>query len=126
MATLKQAREAKQLTQQALADLVNMTNVEICNIERGRCFPHPINRERIEAVVGVVDWVSTRLLGGVSFGFREGDSPEDLVMKRILEFIQSAQRSEVPGRIQFIRDILSNVESQQHTSKKERKKARKK
>ncbi|GAA5521773.1 hypothetical protein Asal01_01718 [Fodinibius salicampi] len=56
---LKRARVRKGLTQEQLAFVAGITNVTISNIENGQVKPNPTTREKIEKVIGSVDWERT-------------------------------------------------------------------
>ena len=53
---LRQTRKANNLTQQALADLTGLTQATINNLEIGRHKAWQITREKIQAVLGKVDF----------------------------------------------------------------------
>lgn len=56
---LRTARVRKKLSQQQLAYVAGITNVTISNIETGMTQPAPETREKIEKVLGPIDWSKT-------------------------------------------------------------------
>ena len=62
MNDLKQVRIDHRLKQYELAELAGISNVQLCNIEKGKCSARPDTRERIEAVLRCqIDWISAKV-----------------------------------------------------------------
>lgn len=109
---LKEARKAKGLTQIELAEAVSTTQTVISYLEAGHRFPIKKIREGIERALGKkVDWIGTRLQGAIRSGFYEEDeTAEDMIVKAIFEFIQSAQTQERSYRFQFLKQLIKELE----------------
>ena len=118
MKLLKEAREAKGLTQTELAELVEANGLklkqnQISALELGKRFPRPATRKGIEDVLGVeIDWVTTRMQGPISLGYAENESPEDGMLRSLFVYFKSAQRSEVQGRIKFVKQVVKRFEKE--------------
>lgn len=56
---LRVVRARKRLTQLQLARLTGITNITVSKIENGVVRPHNSTKNKIEEVVGVVDWERT-------------------------------------------------------------------
>lgn len=55
--TLKEARKGRGYTQKELAEIIGVSYVAVSLIERGRLFPKPKTRHRIEAVLNMdIQW----------------------------------------------------------------------
>ncbi len=94
---LIKARAIKNLSQAQLADLVDMTQSQISNIEQGRNFPHATTRYKIEEVLGCpIDWMAMRLSGGKNnlTAIPENESDEDRVIREMEVFINSATKDQ--------------------------------
>ena len=87
---VKELRKKKGLTQQKLADMINVTKVSICCYEKGTRFP---NLETFYDLVEKLDTTPDYLLGMDRKVVSEGDEPYiSIVQKEELEFIVESRK----------------------------------
>ena len=78
MNTLHEARTAKGLSLEKLSNLTGITPTNIHFLEHGKQFPNSKTRERLEKVLGRLDWFSTT---GVKLRSGSYQECEDLLHK---------------------------------------------
>lgn len=102
---MKQLRQQKGLSQTELAELTGLSQVAISLIEQGKTKPRKASKQKIEKVLGPVDWpvIYKEPVGEMS----AWDAGEKKVRKVLHDAIMSCQRSE---RRQFIERIQSYLD----------------
>lgn len=111
--TLAEARQRKNMTQNQLAELTDMTQTQLSRIESGWCFPFQSSREKINKVLGVeVDYVSTRLQKPCHRGFMENETEEDTIYRTITTYIKSGQMADRPIRFKVIEQFIIQLRQQ--------------
>lgn len=63
MLTLKAARIKNNWTQEQLAEACSITTVTISNLERGVTRPQKSTRNKLESILGAIDWTATENQG---------------------------------------------------------------
>lgn len=107
---LREVRLGKGLFQNQLAELAGTTPAVINYIENGHRYPTKKIRQNIEAVVGEVDWIMTRLQGAIISGYPENETTEDQITKAVFSFISSAQTVEQGYCFDFLKALLNQME----------------
>lgn len=110
METLRVKRMQAGISQKQLSELAGLTTVTVNCIEKGKRYPNDDTRQRIESIVGEVNWMSTRLQGTVSMAHGENDSPEDKVIKVIYEYINSSAQQSEQKRFDFLKEYIARFE----------------
>jgi transcriptional regulator with XRE-family HTH domain len=83
---IKQAREDKGLTQEKLAESLDVSNAYISKIERGKT---PINLERLSAICGVLEESAEYLLNGAN------SSSRDYLRNEIMEMLEGCSAEKI-------------------------------
>lgn len=89
---LRLAREAAGLTQERLADLLGVDQVQISKWERGNTQPRMDRLQRIGAAVGYLDWLLTGEGKAPTRARRTGLPMEEATIERPLRSSQQPKR----------------------------------
>ncbi len=109
--TLREARQEKGLSQEALAAITGLTQVTVSLIETGKVAPQAATRRRIEKALGVrVNWLQTKGLRS----FRDGQMStweyvEQTFRKALLE-VKGLSRSEQKEFLKLAKQYLKEFE----------------
>jgi transcriptional regulator with XRE-family HTH domain len=113
----KQARSLAGISQVEIAEKIRTSQAAISKIEKGLTFPRNETREKIEAILGEIDWLSTRLSGMDTSRFRSNEEsrpengPEESIMAYIHDFVKSGGKpSEWAVRCTFLRKFIDQFE----------------
>jgi len=102
--TLKQARLQKGLTAESVADLAVTSSTVLSEIETGKRFPSPRLRQRIESILGEVDWVKNRLS---QMDLEQGPLPE--VVSAMVRYVHESTDIKRKEKIRFLQLVLHEL-----------------
>lgn len=109
---LKKSRQLHGLSQMELAEKAGTFQPVISYLEAGKRYPKADIREKIEAVLGKVDWIETRMQGPIGTGSYENESAEDMLTRALYIYIKSgAGPQDIPARCQFVKDLVDQMQS---------------
>ncbi|WP_028561483.1 helix-turn-helix domain-containing protein [Paenibacillus pinihumi] len=93
---IRKARENKGLTQEKLAEQLDVSNAYISKIERGRT---PVNLERLSEICVVLEETPEYILGGTN------SAANDFLRNEIIDMLEGCP----PGKIKLIAQIVKHI-----------------
>jgi transcriptional regulator with XRE-family HTH domain len=95
---IKKAREVKGLTQEKLAEQLDVSNAYISKIERGRT---PINLDRLSELCAVLEETPEYILSGAN------SSAKDFLRNEIIEMLDGCSPEKIKLIAQLVRQIVA-------------------
>lgn len=102
---LKEKRLERGLTQTALMD-AGVTAPTIIGIERGKIWPNKSTRQKIEAMIGKVDWPATRLRGFDT----DGKGADSGVLFALSQYFFGSTVGSSKDKLKFLKGVLKAFE----------------
>ncbi|MCK4346704.1 MAG: helix-turn-helix transcriptional regulator [Bacteroidales bacterium] len=99
MNNLRQIRESRGLTQKQTAELIGIHPVQLCAYEKERQRPRQKMKDKIETILGVVDWETGLRLHTIEDGRR--------TLRQLVKIVYGLDDGK---RRDFIQEVIKNIE----------------
>ncbi|MEX0980635.1 MAG: helix-turn-helix domain-containing protein [Bacteroidales bacterium] len=111
---LRTKRRKLRLTQVELAEQVGVNQPMIAALEAGKYYPTERTQKKVEALIGVVDWIETRLQAGFKTGYTGGEDSDgtEQIMNQLAIYIMRNQVADRAGKFKLLHRYLNKLEKQ--------------
>lgn len=113
---LRTKRRKLGLTQVKLAEQAECKQPMIAALEAGKYFPRNVTQRKIEAIIGPVDWIETRLPNGFKIKDIKNINSDDTkkIMNQIAIYIMRNQTSDRVTKFKLLHRYLNKLEKHLH------------